>query len=290
MCCTNTKLKTNMDQLSRAKTDDKSKAKKIDKLVICRIPVSLLDFEVGHYWIELIHDDEDKVEHAIAQARVNGLTEAGMIDLNIKCSKPNGYRESYGWFPSQLVVNPINIFHDKLIVSNDGILNGDHENRINKDKDKIISPTDDREAGRRTDNNELSLRPFDSHQNLRFHPGRITTTISPYILPDDKRTTKQIFSDIKETAIKFGENFNYWSWDNDSYRETNCHTLLFIILASCNLADPEFIGENLDKHFTRYRKSLHRNIKKATSQHIERKELMDKLFKLSMMAKTNNDN
>ena len=104
MCCS----KTNMDQFtrakindkSRAKINDKSRAKKIDKLVT----------------------DEDKIEHAMVRARTNGLTEADMNDLHIKCSKPNRYRESYGWFPSELVVNPINIFHDKLIVSNNGIL------------------------------------------------------------------------------------------------------------------------------------------------------------------------
>ena len=39
MCCS----KTNMDQFTRAKIDDKSRAKKIDKLVI----------------------DEDKIEHAM---------------------------------------------------------------------------------------------------------------------------------------------------------------------------------------------------------------------------------
>ena len=183
MCCS----KTNMDQFTRAKINDKSRAKKIDKLVT----------------------DEDKIEHAMVRARTNGLTEADMNDLHIKCSKPNRYRESYGWFPSELVVNPINIFHDKLIVSNNGILNGDHENRIDKDKNKIISPTDDREAGRSADKNELSLRLFDLNQNLRFYSGRTTTTISPYISADDKRTTKQIFSNIKETAIKFSEKFNY---------------------------------------------------------------------------------
>ena len=96
MCCS----KTNMDQFTRAKIDDKSRAKKIDKLVI----------------------DEDKIEHAMVRARTNGLTETDMNDLHIKYSKPNRYRESYGWFPSELVANPINIFHDKLIVSNNGIL------------------------------------------------------------------------------------------------------------------------------------------------------------------------
>ena len=261
MCCS----KTNMDQLTRAKIDDKSRAKKIDKLVT----------------------DEDKIEHAMVRARTrtNGLTEADMNDLHIKCSKPNRYRESYGWFPSELVVNPINIFHDKLIVSNNGILNGDHENRIDKDKNKIISPTDDREAGRSADKNELSLRLFDLNQNLRFYSGRTTTTISPYISADDKRTTKQIFSNIKETAIKFSEKFNYWSWDNDSYRETNCHTLLFIILASGSLADPQYIGENLNMYFLRYKKSLEKNINRGRERKVNRKKRIENLAMLSKKAK-----
>ncbi len=284
MCWTTTKSMTTTGQSPKVKTVVKAGAKKIDKLLIRRIPVNLLLFRPGHFWIELIHDDEDDTDPAMAQARQDGLTEGEINNAKIQPNKANGFRESYGWYPAGLPFQPLNIFNNNLVISTDGVLNGDHEKRKKKDKNKKLTPSDDREAGRKTNNNEHSIRPFDPHQNARFHPEKIPFTNNPYVLSDDKRTIEQIFDEIRETAMTFSDE---WSWANDSYKETNCHTLLFIILASCNLADPECIGENLDKHFLRYKKSLMANNNNPENKIKTRQKLVKKLSNISRKAKLN---
>ncbi|OTQ81063.1 hypothetical protein [Gilliamella apis] len=102
------------------------------------------------------------------------------------------------------------------------------------------------------------LTKISAKDNIELYvPSEITYGAQSFPFTDPIQMQLTLYS------FKFSENFNYWSWGNDSYRETNCHTLLFIILVSCSLADRECIGESLDKHFLRYKKSLDKNINRG---------------------------
>jgi hypothetical protein len=274
---------TSVSKSSKVKTTVKAGKRKLENILIRRIPVNLLMFQVGHYWIELLHEDEEKVDPFMARARINGLKEEDIIYLQNESTKANGFRESYGWYPVGIPFRPQNIFNGKRTISNDGVLNGDSEKRRKKDKKKELIPNLNREAGRKENYNEHSIRPFDPHQNSRFHPNDIKFTNHPYVLSGDNRTDEQIFNEIREFAQGFKDE---WSWANDRYDETNCHTLLFLLLANCNLADPDCIGEELDRHFKRYKKSLAKKISYAKEEISNRMNLIKKLNYISVKAKS----
>ncbi|NUF49634.1 hypothetical protein [Gilliamella sp. ESL0250] len=276
-------------QSSKVIAKVKAGVRPLEKILIRRIPVNLLVFEVGHFWIEFLHEDEAEIDEFMKDTLTKGLKEKDIIDENghplQSSTKANCFRESYGWYPVGIPFQPLNIFNDKSIISSDGILNGDHTQRRKADKNKKVTElthTENRKAGRKSNHNEYSSRAFDPHQNGRFHPNKIKFTTHPYVLPSDTRTDEEIFNDIRAFAQKFEDE---WSWANDSYKETNCHTLLFLLLANCNLADPDCIGEKLDKHFKRYKKSLDKHSKGAKETTRTRIKLVKKLSNISKSTK-----
>ncbi|TEA26254.1 hypothetical protein [Candidatus Schmidhempelia bombi] len=284
---------TQRAQSSKVTTKVKEGARRLDKILIRRIPVNLLTFNVGHFWIEFLHEDENEIDESMKAIRQQGLKERDIVsEKGVPrqiSTKANGFRESYGWYPVGTPFRPLNIFYNKLIISSDGTLNGDHEKRREKDyKEELteLTPTQDRNAGRKTVNNDHSSRAFDPHQNGHHHPEKIDFTTNPYVLPDDERTDEEIFNDIRTFAEEFDKTTEEWSWWYDSYRETNCHTLLFLLLAHCNLADPDCIGMELDEHFKHYKKSLDKIIKSSCDDRTpKRKQLIKKLLDISKKAK-----
>lgn len=260
----------------------KAHIRKLKNIIIRRIPKKGL--VAGHYWIEIIHHDEDEMDDFMKQARKNKLTEENITTLPIKaCSKANGFRESYGWYPDNGAFHVENTFNSKRWISAKGYLNGDCEIRKEKDKKLDLTYQRDREAGRKRQNNELSSRPFDPHQNGRLHPEKIDFTTHPYILSDDSRTELAIFNDIRKFAKDFKDE---WSWNGDGYDETNCHTFLFLLLAHCQLADPDCIGKRYDKHFEDYKKSLDRKKQIKDEKFAKRKILIQKLSDMSNLTKS----
>jgi hypothetical protein len=244
--------------------------RELDWIRICRIPLSLSFFEndgafPGHYWIEIIHDDEDIIDKHIKVAREKYKTEAEIISLeNVKSA--NGFRESYGWYPVDI---PIEIIPDTKIpgtnfpaieIKKAGTLNGDSMVRRKKDESEFRTHITPREAGRKTMNNNLSIYAFDPHQCSRFHKGEIKMMSHPYLLPNDNRTKEDIIKEIRDFANSFYDEYSKeWSWYNDSYREVNCHTFLFLLLGHVGLADP-IIAEDKDKHFRKYFKDVENNL------------------------------
>ena len=126
------------------------------------------------------------------------------------------------------------------------------------------------------------LTKIGAEDNIQLYAlGGITHGAQSFPFTSPKQMQPALYS------FKFAENFNYWRWDNDSYRETNCHTLLFIILASGSLADPQYIGENLNMYFLRYKKSLDKNINRGRERKVNRKKRIENLAILSKKAKQN---
>ncbi|TEA26252.1 hypothetical protein [Candidatus Schmidhempelia bombi] len=281
-------------QSSKVTTKVKEGARKLDKILIRRIPVNLRGFEVGHFWIEFLHEDENEIDESMKAFRRIRKKERDIVNERGKplkiATKANGFRESYGWYPVETPFQPLNIFNKQLIISSAGTLNGDHHKRREKDyKEELteLTPTQDRNAGRKTVNNDHSSRAFDPHQNGHHHPENIKFTTNPYVLPGDKRSDEEIFNDIRTFVKQFDEKKQEWSWRNDNYKETNCHTLLFLLLAHCNLADPDCIGMGLDEHFKSYKTSLDSlNKSKVNKQLQERMVLMKKLLDISLKAKS----
>lgn len=256
--------------------------KKLLHIKLRRIPVNLFLFRVGHFWLEFIYDDEKEMDEFMLAANEAKLTQHELGQLGQKCTKANGYRESYGWYPTSMPVQLKNLFNSKLVISSGGVLNGDDSKRRKKDDKKQLTHESDREAGRQETNNEYSIRAFDPHQNGQLHENKIHFTSHPYVLPGDLRTHEQIYEEIVTFAKGFEDE---WSWAFDSYKETNCHTLLFLLLASCNLADPDCIGQNEDRHFIAYKKSLSKKNKNRDKKFVIRLELIEKLSELSQSAK-----
>lgn len=263
--------------------------RKLENILIRRIFITRdgnWSFSPGHYWIEIIHDDEDETDDFIKEAREQKLTEEKFISMNKKCTKVNGFRESYGWYPDHGSLQWIELGTMK----GKGFLNGDCQLRRDKDKNHNLSPEKEREAGRRNHQkndmkhdlssekewegdsgnpqkkdkkskeknqhdgkNHLSIRPFDPHQNGRFHEDEIHITTHPYLLPNDSRTEAQIIEEIRDFADKFDDE---WSYKWHRYNETCCHTFVFLLLASCNLADPDCIGAKKDPYFKSYKRKL----------------------------------
>ncbi|WP_392553406.1 hypothetical protein RHO14_05995 [Orbus wheelerorum] len=270
---------SNSDQDIQTKV--KAGVKKVAGILLRRIPKK--GKNPGHYWIEVVHEDENQTDDFIEQARIKKLKEQDITTSPIKpCTKPNGFRESYGWYPEKGGLSAVNLmnllYSDARIISADGYLNGDCEARKKEDKKLDLTYQRDREAGRKKKNNELSSRPFDPHQNGRLNPNKIIFSTNPHLLPNDVRTVAQVLTEIR----KFAQNFNgEWSWNGDGFDETNCHTFLFLLLAKCNLADPLCIGVDADPHFNDYYKSLKNRKKIDDEKFVERKELMEKLLNLS---------
>lgn len=239
-------------------------------------------FDTGHYWIEIINPDEDKYD-PIRTRQIERKSTAKEERIHLyNVSYPNGFRESYGWYPDDGSFNADNIVKkDARIISGKGFLNGDCILRKTKDENLDLLPTTNRNAGRSRRFNSLSSFAFDPHQNGRFHPDIIDFTTNPYLLPGDSRTDNEIIKEIR----KFAENFHTrwseeWSWNNDGYDETNCHTFLFLLLAKCKLADPDCIGRSRDPHFIAYKKSLESK-KGLSPKYEERKKLVSDLHYIS---------
>lgn len=245
--------------------------RELDWIRICRIPLAFFGSKgafPGHYWIEIIHDNEDIIDKHIKVAREEYKTEAEIISLgNVKSA--NGFRESYGWYPVDFPVTitpnedpktaayvPIKLIEFKEA----GTLNGDSTVRRKKDESKFLIHITPREAGRKTMNNNLSIYAFDPHQCSRFHKGEIKMMSHPYLLPNDNRTKEDIIKEIREFANSFYDEYSKeWSWYNDGYNEVNCHTFLFLLLGHVGLADP-IIAEDKDKHFREYFKNVKNNL------------------------------
>lgn len=258
-------------------TKVKDGARKLDNIVLSRIFItvkSITQIDPGHYWIEIIHQDEDETDEFMEKARKDRLAEKDLPKLNGICKKANGFRESYGWYPDDAVLFGSGLSN---FLKGNGFLNGDCELRKQDDMDHRLSNTEERNAGRREENNDLSIRPFDAHQNGRFHPDKIDFTTNPYLLPGDSRTDEQIIAEIRDFAKSFDD---VWSYNLNSFDETNCHTFLYLLLATCNLADPDCIGKNLDPYFLAYKTSLN-DEENLNSKYEERKNLINKLSELS---------
>ncbi|OCG26114.1 hypothetical protein A9G45_11570 [Gilliamella sp. HK2] len=289
---------TSPSESSKVITKVRAGLRPSQKILIRRIPVNLLLFRVGHFWVEFLHEDESEIDEVMKNSRERGLKEKDLVDDDENplqsSSKANGFRESYGWYPAGFPFQPMNIFNGKNIISSDGTLNGDHPKRRKKDHNKELTeltPTKDRNAGRKKNNNDHSCRAFDPHQNGHFHVEKINFTTSPYLLPNDTRNEEQIFDEIRQFAEEFDAiqpdgTHEEWSWAGDSYKETNCHTFLFLLLATCNLADPDCIGLKQDRHFIRYKKSLENLPENTTEKNIIRKMLIKKLSNISKKAKS----
>ncbi|WP_294613940.1 hypothetical protein [uncultured Gilliamella sp.] len=268
----NKAITTTKDNKQSIETKIKNGVRILENIVLRRILIH--NFVVpGHYWIEIIHSDEDETDEFMEKARKEQLTEKELPKLNGICKKANGFRESYGWYPDEALY----FTKSWKTLKGNGFFNGDCELRRNNDKDKILSKIEEREAGRREENNDLSIRPFDAHQNGRFHLDKIDFTTNPYLLPGDSRTDEQIITEIRDFAKSFKDE---WSFNYQNYDETNCHTFLYLLLAKCNLADIDCIGKNLDPYFKQYKISLnekgHRN-----SKYEERRKLINKLSNIS---------
>ena len=279
----NKAITTNKDNKQSIETKVKNGGRILENIVLRRIFISYPIIEgkfidPGHYWIEIIHSDEDETDEFMEKARKEQLTEKELPKLNGICKKANGFRESYGWYPDDAVFFGSGRYN---LLKGNGFLNGDCELRRKKDKDKILSNTEERNAGRREENNDLSIRPFDAHQNERFHEGKIDFTTNPYLLPGDSRTDEQIITEIRDFAKSFKDE---WSWHNNRFDETNCHTFLYLLLAKCNLADFDCIGKKRDPYFLEYKKSLEDNEDKLDSKCQERKKLIDKLWQISEIS------
>lgn len=252
--------------------------KKLDWIRICRIPLAFWGDEgsfPGHYWLEIIHKDENTIDEQIKEARKEQKTEAEIIKIgNVKSA--NGFRESYGWYPTSfpLTITP-NEFQNSMTsgdismynfeIKEKGALNGDSIKRREKDASEFRSHITKREAGRRTKNNDLSIYAFDPHQCSRFQEGEIKMISNPYLLPNDNRTRDEIIEEIRDFSSSFfTKHSNEWSWYNDGYEEVNCHTFLFLLLGHVGLADP-IIAEKKDKHFNNYFKNLESKSMQAKS-------------------------
>lgn len=222
----------------------------------------------------------------IIEAKQQGLKEKDLKILNETPTKINGFRESYGWYP--ISSNPIYNFSftglvtfNSRAIKNDGCLNGDHVDRRVEDKNLELDYKIDRDAGRSKPENDLSTIAFDCMQHRRFDLEEpIDLTTNPYLLPDDLRTEEQVIESIRNFAQEFEKNEEEWSFNFDGFDETNCHTLLFLLLASCDLADPDGIGQGLDKHFIKHKQSLDSK-SELDEKYKNRKKLIDNLLKTS---------
>ncbi|PXY95858.1 hypothetical protein DKK76_02910 [Frischella perrara] len=298
---TGTTVPNNPDEQSRVLTCAKDGYKKLDWLRICRIPlrVSIRDITIfgsdsgdfpGHYWVEIIHGDENNIDAHIQKARSAKQTEKEIIKLgNVKSA--NGFRESYGWYPTNF---PIKITIEQTAYSyatveatgikkieffkQEGIVNGASNSRIGEDANEYHDHTTKREAGRKTMYNNLSKYAFDPHQYQRFKEEDINMISNPYLPPGDTRTKETIIQQIRDFASTFHSRHSaIWSWYNDSYDEVNCHTFLFLLLGKLGLADV-IIRDNKDTHFTKYLAALEKS-KKADKT---RKDLLTNLKNLSL--------
>lgn len=237
---------------SRVVTYVKDGYKKLNWIRICRIPLGNPlkgnGAIPGHYWVEIIHDDENDIDDHVKKARMAKQKEGKINKLgNIKSA--NGFRESYGWYPVSL---PISISWSSFEIKEKGVLNGASDSRIAKDANKFRDHKTEREAGRKTMNNNLSKYAFDPHQYQRFKEKDINMISNPYLPPGDNRTKETIIQQIRNFASTFHSKHSaIWSWDNDSYYEVNCHTFLFLLLGEVGLADP-IIANDQDKHFRCY--------------------------------------
>jgi hypothetical protein len=253
-------------------TTVKAGTRKLENILIRRIFMKIGGIQSpGHYWIEIIHDDEDETDDFIKEAREQKLTEKQFISMNKECTKANGFRESYGWYPDD------GRWDGWANFKGNGFLNGDCNYRIKKDKEHNLFHTEEREAGRRNhqkkddkhqEKNHLSIRPFDPHQHGRFHEDEIDFTTHPYLLPDDSRTEEQVIEEIRDFAAKFEDE---WSYKGHGYNETCCHTFVFLLLASCNLADPDCIGAQKDPYFKEYKNNLKKRFKNQNNNEAEKK-------------------
>lgn len=295
--------------------------RKLENILIRRIFMTIGGiWSTGHYWIEIIHDDEDEIDDFMTEARELKLTEEKFISMNRKCTKANGFRESYGWYPDKGRWNGWTNLKGK------GFLNADCQLKRGKDKKHNLSPEKDREAGRRNHQkkdmkhdlssekeweggsgnpqkkdrkskeknqhdgkNHLSIRPFDPHQNGRFHEDEIDFTTHPYLLPNDSRTEIQIIEEIRDFASKFEDE---WSYKWHGYNETCCHTFVFLLLASCNLADPSCIGAKKDPYFKSYKRKLKNKFDKPDGDKDEkgkkfyqRHRMIEQLHVISKLAR-----
>ena len=87
---------------SRVVTYVKDGYKKLNWIRICRIPLGNPlkgnGAIPGHYWVEIINNDEHYIDDHIKKARMAKQKEDKIAKLgNIKSA--NGFRESYGWYP-----------------------------------------------------------------------------------------------------------------------------------------------------------------------------------------------
>ncbi|NUF49937.1 hypothetical protein [Gilliamella sp. ESL0250] len=266
-------------------TTVKAGTRKLENILIRRIPKTAWN-KPGHYWIEIVHKDENEMDDFIVEAKQQGLKEEDLIKFNKTPTKINGFRESYGWYPisnnglHNFSIRGAVTFNSRFI-KNDGCLNGDHIDRREKDKNLELDYKIERTAGRSKLNNELSTIAFDCMQYRRFDlDNPIYLTTNPYLLPRDLRTEKQVIVDIRNFVAKFERDEPEWSWNGDGFDETNCHTLLFLLLASCGLADPDGIGQGYDQHFIDYKQSLDSK-SEPDEKYENRKNLIDKLLKIS---------
>ena len=262
--------------------------RELDWIRICRIPLAFFGSKgafPGHYWIEIIHDNEDIIDKHIKVAREEFKKEIEIIKLgNVKSA--NGFRESYGWYPASLPftttpnTDPITGARAPYLgfeIKVAGTLNGDSTERRQKDKSKCLNHITNREAGRKTMNNDLSIYAFDPHQCSRFHKNEIKMMSHPYLLPNDNRTKEGIIEEIRKFANSFFKEYSKeWSWNKDSFNEVNCHTFLFLLLGHVGLADP-IIAENKDEHFKKYLKDVESNLDKVKpNYYLSLKKLKEK--------------
>lgn len=245
--------------------------RELDWIRICRIPLAFFGSKgafPGHYWIEIIHDNEDIIDKHIKVAREEYKTEAEIISLeNVKSA--NGFRESYGWYPVSFpfTITPntdpmiaARVPIQSIDIKKTGTLNGDSTKRRQKDESKCLNHITPREAGRKTMNNNLSIYAFDPHQCSRFKKNEIKMLSHPYLLPNDNRTKEGIIEEIRKFANSFYDEYSKeWSWYNDGYNEVNCHTFLFLLLGHVGLADP-IIAEDKDEHFIKYLENVESNL------------------------------
>ena len=295
---TGTTVPYNPNDQSHAITSVQAGFKKLEWLRICRIPLSFISSKgafPGHYWIEIINGDENNIDAHIKKARSENQTEQEIIKLG-NVQSANGFRESYGWYPTEFpsphydrvvifLVSPL----IKKIIYNDtktvyevkekGIVNGASHSRIAEDANEYRDHTTNRKAGRNTMENNLSKYAFDPDQYLRFSKEEKINIVSyPYLASDDNRTKEDIINDIRDFAKTFHTKHSaIWSWNNDKFNEVNCHTFLFLLLGELKLADV-IIRDNKDIHFTKYLAALEKS-KKADKT---RKDLLTNLKNLSL--------
>ena len=263
---------------SRVVTYVKDGYKKLNWIRICRIPLgnplkgnSAIP---GHYWVEIINNDEHYIDDHIKKARMAKQKEDKIAKLgNIKSA--NGFRESYGWYP---VSTPTRLELKPFEIKKKGVLNGASDSRIAKDAKEYRDHTTKREAGRKTMYNNLSKYAFDPHQYQRFKEKDINMISNPYLPPGDNRTKETIIQQIRNFASTFHSKHSaIWSWGKDSYNEVNCHTFLFLLLGELKVADP-IIAISKDDHFNEYYAELKKNLKVANPYRLQ---LITNLQKLS---------